>query len=1186
MAAKKKTQVAAPSQADPRASLDAAAFLSAAQRVLAVLRDDLLTRADASPGVTEALKAQWEAEKEAKRTGDPWELWRRRVVVQVAAAWVLSLVFARTLEDRGLLERNRIAGPGATDSQEQFRAIAPYLSDRDYLLTVFQELSNLPAAKDLFDPAHNPVWKLGPSIDGARALLDLFRAPDPEAPAFRFGQSDTRFLGDLYQSLDEETQERFALLQTPHFVEAYILERTLERAIARFGLDDTAIIDPTCGSGHFLLGAFARLVDHRLRKEPALDAREAARRALDAVYGADINPYAVSIARFRLTLAFLERSGYARLADAPALPVHLVVGDSLLHAPLQAHLGDVAATSKEAWAGSEFALQDEAAAKDVLLRRYAAVIGNPPYITVKDPVLRQRYREMYPRSAAREYSLGAPFTERFFLLARASGFVGMITANSFMKREFGKKLIEEFLPTVNLDGVVNTSGAYIPGHGTPTVLLFGTNEPKQGRDVQTVLAKRGEPSTPDDPARGLVWSSVANHGEDIGFENDYISVGRVSRTTLEKHPWSLGGGGAAELKELLESRAVARLDDVVELIGFGAVTREDELFQIPLASGDRFGITPHSVMAYGFGEAIRDWAFEYASNVVFPYDRNGTVPARDLGRWMESAWCLRTQLWARQGKGFKTKRESGGLFFEYSMFYPERHFTDLKIAFAFVATHNHFVLDRGGKVFNRSAPIIKLKEGATEDDHLALLAYLNSSTACFWMKQVMMNKGGSGIGRGVQDEAWEARFEFDGTKMATVPMPADWQSLAPLAREMIALAGARANESPAQLVSRARAERVTLVDELIGRAKDSEINTLHKMIAVQERIDFEVYRLFGLLESELPSPAAITPGMRPFEVQMVRDDAPTAWFARHGYDRPDAKETAVDDLGLPAEVRLIEQPTFKRRWVLTDWSDSVEAARRTQLLGLCESYLRQHEPLEVLTARSIMRDVERGASGGDFIMPPGGETALAKWIAEDSVSFLASYRHTVAGLEKRAQWERVWSLQRAEDRGETVLPFDPAPKYDQKDYRDANMWRLRGKLDVPKERFVSYPGCESDEDKEPVYGWAGWNHLQQAIALATLYLKRKQGEAWGKDRLVPMLAGLDELLPWIWQWHPDPTPESGGVKPGQYIADFLSAQCQELGVTLDEVRAWRPESKKNGVGASTKMRTSKKNKAAAKEETP
>lgn len=38
----------------------------------------------------------------------------------------------------------------------------------------------------------------------------------------------------------------------------------------------------------------------------------------------------------------------------------------------------------------------------------------------------------------------------------------------------------------------------------------------------------------------------------------------------------------------------------------------------------------------------------------------------------------------------------------------------------------HFVLDRGGKVFKQTAPVIKLSESATEDDHLALLGVLNS----------------------------------------------------------------------------------------------------------------------------------------------------------------------------------------------------------------------------------------------------------------------------------------------------------------------------------------------------------------------------------------------------------------------------------------------------------------------------
>lgn len=44
-----------------------------------------------------------------------------------------------------------------------------------------------------------------------------------------------------------------------------------------------------------------------------------------------------------------------------------------------------------------------------------------------------------------------------------------------MKREFGRKLIEQFLANLDLSLVVDTSGAYIPGHGTPTVLLFGHN---------------------------------------------------------------------------------------------------------------------------------------------------------------------------------------------------------------------------------------------------------------------------------------------------------------------------------------------------------------------------------------------------------------------------------------------------------------------------------------------------------------------------------------------------------------------------------------------------------------------------------------------------------------------------------------------------------------------------------------
>src|SRR5699024_11537685 len=100
------------------------------------------------------------------------------------------------------------------------------------------------------------------------------------------------------------------------------------------------------------------------------------------------------------------------------------------------------------------------------------------------------------------YAVTGPFIERFFQLARTNegdspaGWTGQITSNSVMKRLFGTKLIEEFLVKKDLRLVADTSGAYIPGHGTPTVILTGRNQPPVGDTVRTVLGIRGEPGRP------------------------------------------------------------------------------------------------------------------------------------------------------------------------------------------------------------------------------------------------------------------------------------------------------------------------------------------------------------------------------------------------------------------------------------------------------------------------------------------------------------------------------------------------------------------------------------------------------------------------------------------------------------------------------------------------------------------
>jgi hypothetical protein len=50
------------------------------------------------------------------------------------------------------------------------------------------------------------------------------------------------------------------------------------------------------------------------------------------------------------------------------------------------------------------------------------------------------------------------------------------------------------------------------------------------------------------------------------------------------------------------------------------------------------------------------------------------------------------------------------------------------------------------------------------------------------------------------------------------------------------------------------------------------------------------------------------------------------------------------------------------------------------------------------------------------------------------------------------------------------------PKYKREDFLKTSYWNQRGKLDVPKERFVSYPMASPDSDDSPLLGWAGWDH--------------------------------------------------------------------------------------------------------------
>ena len=953
------------------------------------LEKDLLSRAQL-PAVEAGLRAAHEAERAAGETGQGFDPWRRARVTQLAAAWVLSVVFVRTLEDRGLIDP-RIAGPdgdrvaAARDRAAAFVQIAPFLGPREYLLAVFRELSRLPGASEVFDARHNPVWVLTPSSDGARGLLDFFQRVDAAtgAPVFTFGSTDTRFLGDLYQNLSEAVRKRYALLQTPDFVEKFILEQTLAPAIAAFGLAEVRIIDPTCGSGHFLLGAFRDLLAAWQRQEPTLPVEELARRALGQVYGVDINPYAVSIARFRLVLAVIEAVGVTRLDRAPELRPKVVVADSLLHRlQVQQRLSQQMSMEEWAtWGDALFRLAEPGAVAEVLGQRYHAVVGNPPYITEKDATKKDRYRSLYV-AATNECPLAPPFVERFFDLAAQAGFVGAIVSNAFTKRDSGKALVEQFLPHKDLSKIIDTSGCYLPGHGTPTLLLFGRNREPSSADVAAVLGTRGEQEVPKDPARAPVWLEITEKHDLQGFEDRCVSVEGIPRAELSGHPWIIAGGGARPLFHLIAGSTNLRLHHLAATMGAGAVTRADEVFILAPGIQD---IPNEHACRYVTGTHVRDWAVETPLKILFPYSRFGTAPESCLGSRRTVLFCHRTALWLRRGKGFETKRDAGGKYYEYSMYYPDRHYAPQRLSYASVATHNHFALSRGGPVFNRHAPIIILREAYIESDHQALLGYLNSSTVAFWCRLVMFPKGGDQVGDGARLSAtqWNRHLEYAGNLLKQLPVPA-LDRIRDTLLELVVAA-----EDTVRQMGDIAADKVVAATlsatPTLSALRESRTRTfaerarLHGMlVSLQEEMDWRVYGLFGLPTVTAPSLAAVqvplAPNHRPFEVRLARDVATdisaSEWFRVHKRDAPAdvggpiadlsrQRLRLLDDPERGRQLRLLETPETKRRWAPPDDARAFLAAARTWLLKRLEATFRDAGSPELRTARQLALELSR-----------------------------------------------------------------------------------------------------------------------------------------------------------------------------------------------------------------------------------
>lgn len=344
-----------------------------------------------------------------------------------------------------------------------------------------------PALWTLCDPAVVPSWSADLPQSDWTDIVQLWQnhpVVDPQDRPHGY------LLGNAYQTLSEESRKNRALCQTPRYISDLLIDLAMRPAWSTWPIRDVRMIDPSCGTGHILVETMLATYQVAATGPHAtwsggeltgIDHEAAIATAAAAVHGVDLDPYAALLTRYRLltlTAALLD----VTLDQVPKeLAPKVRAADALLD-------------------------RDE----PLLARgQYHAVVGNPPYITPKTAVQRDAVRKAYPQVCDGKYALSLPFHQLMTELLIPGGWCSQLTANSFMKREFGKKFVEKYLAAQDLRWVIDTSGAYIPGHGTPTVILVHRNQPPTGDTVAAVLGIQGEPSAPENPSQGLVWTDIA-----------------------------------------------------------------------------------------------------------------------------------------------------------------------------------------------------------------------------------------------------------------------------------------------------------------------------------------------------------------------------------------------------------------------------------------------------------------------------------------------------------------------------------------------------------------------------------------------------------------------------------------------------------------------------------------------------
>ncbi len=569
------------------------------------------------------------------------------------------IIFLRICEDRNL------------ERYESLRSVTTYAQLKELFLIADRKYDS-----GLFELLHEDSLTVSDETI-IRIFQNLYY---PESP-YEFAVIEPYIIGQIYELfLDEalsiqrdgsigilkkpEAVDCQGAVNTPKSIADIIVGETLGGLFENKTPDDaysSRILDMCCGSGNFLLSAFEYMInfriEHYLRNdfEGALKrgdiwqmpngdcalSYESKRAILESnIFGVDIDPLAVEVAKFSLLVKSLERSSPDEL-DAyhrrtrnrilPNLDGNIKVGNSLVDASyarfndgIFESIGLMGKIRMFDW-DAEFGGG-----------KFDAIIGNPPYIRVQNMARYSQEEYDYYKSGFSKYSTSAEdavdkyhlFIEKGFSLLKENGMLGYIVPHKFMNIQSGRKLRE----------------LLTEGRNVKKIIHFGVHQVFRDRSTYTCI---------------LLLSRMPNEKFEIGFVEDLGKFlhGRDAECMaypadyIGRKPWVfLPRGIQSHLAEI--SPKCAPLSSLADIF-VGVQTSADQVYVIHADHEDGSFVHSHDIEGREFRiergilrKSIYDArlaAYErIASNsyIIFPYkDVDGKPTLHSLDEMAESFPC-------------------------------------------------------------------------------------------------------------------------------------------------------------------------------------------------------------------------------------------------------------------------------------------------------------------------------------------------------------------------------------------------------------------------------------------------------------------------------------------------------------------------------------------------------------------